>query len=432
MSRTPKQPPKLVSKELKEALGIADNVIPLPAPKPRPLIVVAWPDVNREGDPKKTYRNARAAIAAMGHRCAYDDFHDRMLIDNAEVSDATVTALRQDIIDKCGGHDLGREHIGDALNALCLENKFNPILDYLEGLEWDEVKRLDAWVVDYLGANDTPLNREIGRLTLVAAVRRVRQPGVKFDHIPTLEGAEGTGKSRAVEVLAGTENFSDQTILTQSEKEQQELVRGVWIFEIAELTGMRRAEVEKIKAFASRTHDRARPAYGRRRVDAPRRCIFIATTNEDEYLKSQTGNRRIWPIQTGTIDIEALRKDRDQLWAEAVEIEAQGEPLILPRDLWADAKQAQDARREHDPWDDILSAAAGTLYATTEGDEERISTATLLGPSYLNISAATVQWHHYQRLKHAMHRLGWKGPALQSFGARQDRGYSRKARMQNS
>ena len=158
-------------------------------------------------------------------------------------------------------------------------------------------------------------------------------------------------KSTSILTLAGVENFSDQTILTASDKEQQALVRGVWIFEIADLAGMRRGEVEKIKAFASRTHDRARPAYGRRRVDAPRRCIFIATTNEDEYLQSQTGNRRFWPVKPGTIDVDALRRDRDQLWAEAADVEAKGGSLMLPQDLWADATAEQDERRQHDPWD---------------------------------------------------------------------------------
>ena len=105
---------------------------------------------------------------------------------------------------------------------------------------------------------------------------------------------------------------------------------------------MRRADVEKIKAFATRTHDRARPAYGRRRVDAPRRCTFIATTNEDEYLQSASGNRRFWPVRTSAIDIGALKDARNQLWAEAVAAEAKGDPLTLPKDLWKQASAAQD------------------------------------------------------------------------------------------
>jgi predicted P-loop ATPase len=129
-------------------------------------------------------------------------------------------------------------------------------------------------LIDYMGAEDTALHRTFGRLLLVAAVRRVRQPGCKFDQIGVLEGPEGTGKSKALETIAGRENFSDQTILSQSDKEQQELLRGVWIYEIAELAGMRRSEVEKQKAFASRTHDRARPAYGRRRDISDRGKVY--------------------------------------------------------------------------------------------------------------------------------------------------------------
>jgi predicted P-loop ATPase len=258
------------------------------------------------------------------------------------LSDAVNVVLRQLIIDKFD-FDPGKDNISDAATELCLENHFNPILDYLDSLDWDSKPRLDKWLATYLGAEDTEFNNAIGRLALVAAIRRVRKPGCKFDHILTLEGGEGTMKSTAIVTLAAVANFSDQTILTASDKEQQELVRGVWLYEIADLAGMRRADVEKVKAFATRTHDRARPAYGRRRVDAPRRCIFIATTNEDEYLQSQTGNRRFWPVKTGTIDIEALHLDRDQLWAEADEIAAKGDPLVLPKELWATASEAQDA-----------------------------------------------------------------------------------------
>jgi hypothetical protein len=239
--------------------------------------IPSWPDVNKDGEPRRTYSNARCAIQALGITCRYDEFHDRMLVGGhpiqqwaGELSDAATVVLRQVIIDFFE-LDVGKEHITDAANALCLEHTFDPVVDYLNGLKWDGAPRLDNWLATYLGADDTPLNRAIGRATLVAAVRRVRHPGCKFDHILTLEGPEGKGKSTAIAVLAGTENFSDQTILSQSDKEQQEMLRGIWLFEIADLAGMRRAEVERVKAFASRTHDRARPAYGRRRVDAPRR-----------------------------------------------------------------------------------------------------------------------------------------------------------------
>ena len=393
-----------------------------------------WPDltVDKHGArPTKTYRNARIAIQALGIICSYDEFHDRMSVGGhpirqwaGELSDAVGVMLRQAIIDRYE-FDPSKENVSDASTELCLENCFNPIVDYLDSLDWDGTPRLDKWVVTYLGAADTRLNRAMGKLTLVAGVRRVRNPGCKFDHILTLEGGEGTMKSTSIVTLAGVENFSDQTILTASDKEQQELVRGIWIYEIADLAGMKRAEVEKIKAFASRTHDRARPAYGRRRVDAPRRCIFIATTNEDEYLQSQTGNRRFWPLKTGTIDIDALRRDRDQLWAEAAEVEAKGEPLVLPKELWDEAKTVQDERRQSDPWDDILADVQGVLYPTDQGEEEEwIKAQELLFTLSITTDRATTDV--YKRLKRVMQRLGWRDGRHYFGGKHQVRGYRRE------
>jgi predicted P-loop ATPase len=172
---------------------------------------------------------------------------------------------------------------------------------------------------------------------------------------------------------------------------------------------MRRADVEKIKAFASRTHDRARPAYGRRRFDAPRRCIFIATTNEDQYLQSQTGNRRFWPVKTGAIDIESLARDRDHLWAEAAYAEAKGNLLVLPAELWKAASAAQEQRRLEDPWDDILTsilaALPGGIYASdADSDEERITTAELF--KALEVPATRAQAVEAQQARYAAAGLG--------------------------
>ena len=397
-----------------------------------------WPDVtvDKHGrHPKKTYRNARLAITALGIICRYDEFHDRHLVGGepiqqwaGELSDAAITILRQMIVEQfC--FDPGKDNINDAATALCLENRFNPILDYLDGLKWDGVARLGTWLTTYLGAEDAALNHAIGNLTLVAAVRRARQPGCKFDQIPVLEGLEGSNKSTAIAVLAGEGNFSDQTILTRNDKAQQELLRGVWIYEIADLAGMKRSEVEKVKAFASRSHDRARPAYGRRRVDAPRRGILIGTTNDDQYLKSETGNRRFWPITTGTIDIESLRRNRDQLWAEAAAVEKRCGSLVLPRELWAEAAAVQDERRQHDPWDDVLADVRGITYPATDGSGEQqewITVREILMHLEVKPDRATSEIH--RRLKGVMRRLGWRAGKHYFGGQQQKRGYWRPDR----
>jgi predicted P-loop ATPase len=137
--------------------------------------------------------------------------------------------------------------------------------------------------------------------------------------------------------------------LQSDKREQQELCEGVWFYEVAELSGLRSGEGEKVKAFVSRQEDKARPAYARRVEVRPRTCVFVGTTNDDEYLQDQTGNRRFRPIKTGRIDIEAFRRDRDQLFAEAVDTETTGESLVLPETLCGDAVKLQESRMAFDP-----------------------------------------------------------------------------------
>jgi hypothetical protein len=239
--------------------------------------VAGFPDRGKGGVILDTTANTRHAVKLMGIACSYDIFHDKLLVGGraigaytGELSDHACLILRR-LIEEEYGFEPSRERMFDACVQLCLERRFDPILDYLDGLSWDGVPRLDTWLATYMGADDSALNRVIGKIALAAMVRRARRPGVKFDQIITMESKEGYQKSTALAVLAGApENFSDQTILGRSDKEQQELLRGVWVYEIAELSNMKHADVDHIKAFASRTHDRARPAYGRARAAALR------------------------------------------------------------------------------------------------------------------------------------------------------------------
>ena len=317
---------------------------------------VRWVDTDEDGNPRPTCTNAAVAIAGLGIGCSHDTFHDRLLVGGhfiqqwaGDLTDNAVHMLRRHI-KRQFRFDPGEKNCRDAATQLCLENPFNPVVDYLAGLRWDGTPRIGRWVTTYLGAPDEPLGQEFGRLMLLAAVRRARRPGCKFDQILVWEGVEGTGKSTALRILAGDDNFSDQRVLGVSEREQQEAVAGVWLHEIAELAGMRRAEVEAVKAFASKTEDRARPAYGRFRVDRKRQCVFVATTNAEAYLKSDTGDRRFWPLRTGRVALDALERDRDQLWAEAAYQEARGESLVLDWRLWPEAARVQASRQEMDPW----------------------------------------------------------------------------------
>jgi predicted P-loop ATPase len=324
-------------------------------------VAIRFHDTNEDGFPKATMANAAQAIRGLHIDCVKDLFHEKCSVAGypiaqwaGELSDDVVVMLRR-TIRTIYGFDPGEAHARAGAIQLCLENQYDPLLRFLDALQWDGVPRIDTWMRDYLKAEDTALNRAISRLSLVAAVRRARVPGCKFDQIIVLESAEGKGKSSAIEALAGgPAYFSDQQVLGLGDKEQQEASVGVWLHEIADLQGMRKWDVERIKAFASRKQDRARPAYGRFRVDKPRRCIYWATTNEEDYLKSDTGNRRFWPVRVGESNLAALLRDREQLWAEAAVAEAAGEPITLDRSLWASAHVEQEDRLEREPWTELI------------------------------------------------------------------------------
>ena len=318
--------------------------------------------------------------------------------------------------------DPGVERIKAAVYRLCLGNAFNPVSDYLDAVEWDGTPRLDTWLSTYLGAADDQLNSAIGRKVLIAAVRRVRVPGCKFDQILVLEGRQGSGKSSALKILAG-DYFSDAEIIGQHGREVLELTQGVWIFELSELEGLGKRDVSHVKAFCSRTHDKARPAYGYVPVERGRTCIFIGTTNGD-YLADESGNRRFWPVATTDIDLDALERDRNQLWAEAAAAEATGETLVIDPALWSKAAERATERLPSDPWEDMLAKIETTGNTNVErvDGEMRVTTEFLL-EGMLRFNPAQVGMKDTKRLARVMRRLGWKGPRALRMGDKPVKGY---------
>jgi predicted P-loop ATPase len=272
--------------------------------------------------------NANAALAMLELDCRYDIYHDKIVVrgtaldargDVLDNLDNVTLKVRQAVLNRFG-FDPGANFTYDALISRCLDYVFDPVRDYLDALRWDGKPRLDGWLRTYCGIADTALNRAIGRKVLVAGVRRVRQPGCKFDYIMVLEGTQGAGKSTMLKLLAGEENFTDSEILGYEKREQQEAVQGIWIYEIAELDGLHKSDVTKVKLFASKTVDSARPAFGRSRVDRPRRGIFVATTNDETYLRDTTGNRRFWPVGwIEKIDLVAISFGPKRLWPKLPE-----------------------------------------------------------------------------------------------------------------
>ena len=242
--------------------------------------------------------------------------------------------------------------LDDSLVLAVRSNWYHPVKDYLNGVVWDGKKRLDTLLIDYLGAKDTLYTREVARKVLIAAVARIMRPGVKFDEMLVLVGKQGCGKSTFISKLAG-EWFSDSFMTVQG-KEAYESVQGVWIMEIAELAGLKKAEVEPIKMFVAKQEDRFRPAYGRRIETFKRQCIFVGTTNNSRFLKDPTGNRRFWPVDVSKGeknlfgDESSLDAERDQIWAEAVAAYKSGESLILSSEAQALAEGEQEAHFETD------------------------------------------------------------------------------------
>lgn len=245
--------------------------------------------------------------------------------------------------------------IDTAFTACAAQNTYHPIKNYLNGLEWDGEPRLDTLFIDYLGVKDTPYTRAVTRKAFVAAVRRIRHPGVKFDNMLILSGPQGGYKSTILHMMAG-KWFSD-SIRTFEGKDAMEALRGVWIMEISELEAMRRSDVTAVKAFLSKTADRYRAAYGRYVNEYPRQCVMFGTTNSNAFLSDITGGRRFWPLRTDEqLRLKDVPKDlpleRDQIWAEAVYYDQLGEAIYLDNyELQQEAKREQEEYREADPWE---------------------------------------------------------------------------------
>lgn len=241
-----------------------------------------------------------------------------------------------------------------AAEAVAKDHSFHPIRDYLTGLHWDGKHRIGNFASDYLGANSSPYHTAVSKSMFVAAVARIMRPGCKYDTVPILEGSQGKGKSSAIEALFSPWFSDDLAELGSKDAAMQ--VRCAWAIEIAELASMGRTEIEKVKAFITRSVDRFRPSYGRRVEVVPRQSVLIGTTNSDAYLKDETGGRRFWPIRcNGKIDVEAIKRDKDQLWAEAIALfEAGTQWWFTDRNVVNQAQEVQADRYVGDPWEDSI------------------------------------------------------------------------------
>lgn len=357
------------------------------------------------------------------------------------LTDHTLRLLRLFLIRKHQGvgFEPSRENLYEAVMTIAYAKKFDPVLEYLRSLKWDGKRRVEQLFSRYFGCADDEYTRAVSRCFMVGAVRRVRQPGCKFDTVPVLKGKQGIGKSTGVKTLFGADYHSDSDLGNLRDRDAAMKLRGLWVHEFSEFDSLSRSETSVLKAFLSSATDRQRDPYGRIVENHPRRNVHFATVNEGGYLKDGTGGRRFWPLHaTRPIDLSALAEHRDQLWAEAAVLEARGEPDTLPPELWAVAGERQARETSDDPWVDslriFLEERAWTFTTFVTGDEEdqgpplppdRVHSSELFEAINIPVEARTKD--KAQRLRTVMEAgLKWQHRRGVRVGSVVQAGYVRK------
>lgn len=379
--------------------------------------------LTQQGSVKSALENAVLVLSndeAWAGVLAYCDFSYRILKltpppfeggETGEWTDGDTARLRIWLADHYS-FSPGANDTNDAVLVAAEKNRMHPVREYLNDLVWDKKPRIEDWLPDYLGAECNSYTRAVGMKWLIAAVARILKQvkgkkGVKADNVLIIEGLQGMGKSTALSILGG-DWFSD-THFTLGDKDGYQQMVGVWICELAELDAFNKAESTKAKQFFSTLCDRYRPSYGRRAMDFPRQCVFAGTTNQDSYLKDVTGNRRYWPVKCEQLNVEGLKKVRDQLWAEAVYMLNQGEPwwaLDCEKDVF---EEQQENRFLGDYWEELIAK-----FLDDYEDEDCFTGARIMEKA-LGLKPENMRPPEQTRVGLIMSRLGW-GKSKQTIG----------------
>lgn len=350
--------------------------------------------------------NIKRAIEIFGDELSYNEFSHKLLLNKEPLEDQQFTTMYLKMEREF--HMLPPlDYFKMVVKDVAWANAFHPVKEYLETLKWDGVPRIDTWLVTAAGAEDSDYVRAISAILLIAAVRRIREPGCKYDEMVVWESDQGAEKSSAAQALCPDPAwFSDDLRLNLESQQLIEATLGKWIIEASDLAGKRKTEIEQLKAMLSRQVDGpARMAYEHFPVERKRHFILVGTTNSPVYLNDPTGSRRFWPMKIKRFNVRWVRENRDQLWAESCEREAAGESIRLAEELWPAAGNEQEKRREIDPWEDVIRETLRNINPGMDG-KRRVTTGSLWDA--LGISNERRDRLGSLRVSDIMHRLGYK------------------------
>lgn len=348
----------LRGKKYKEIIGIAVkyfNFDPKIVQKDDSGII--W-DRNGDCSLKPTFNNCMNFLE--GNECFKNIYYNTacqsVFINNDYLDDIHLLSLKEVFRKK--NFEPTINTINEAVSAFALKNKKNPITQYLDSIKWDGINRIDTWLTDYCGAEDNEYTRKVAKMTLVAGIYRAYKPGTKYDYMLLLEGDQGIKKSTLIEELSSPQFFSEANLLDKG-KDIIQQIKGAWFVEVAELAAFSKTDINSLKAFIVRKVDEQRFAYNRHISRIKRSFILIGSINPESvgYLRDKTGNRRFLPVKVHNLNIEGIKKVRDQLFAEAIEAYRNDYQIYFTdseRHILDMAKNEQKSREQHDEWDDII------------------------------------------------------------------------------
>ncbi|MHB8369367.1 MAG: virulence-associated E family protein [Leptospirales bacterium] len=324
-------------------------------------------DMNEAGQITGTYKNLHKIVEKDSYFDQFElnGFTQEIMVNRSEeYMDIHLIKAVKHVLEEYGIKSLSDGQLNSAIKNRAYDHAYNPVIDYLEVQKWDGKDRVGGWLVNYLGVEDTPYTRQIGAMFLVSAVARAYKPGCKVDTVLILQGDQGQGKSTALRTLVPEPSLFWDPDTDFKNKDFLALMQKAWIIEFAELVSLSKKEMKEVKGFFSAQEDKFRQPYDRIGQVYKRHCVFSGTTNEADFLRDETGDRRFLPVTVGQIDISQLESDRNQLWAEAVKLYREGFNFwTLP------AGHAEEVQKRYvlDEWEPRIIHHAHVLLHTKAG-----------------------------------------------------------------